>query len=307
MKLKSLVDSASLLKKKRIAVAQAADMDVLKAVVVATDKNMAEFTLIGDEQKLMSLLDQLGEPVSRYHLISAKGVREACQLAVNEVRKGNADAVMKGMVPTADLLKVVLNKENGLRTSRLLSHVAAFEIEGYERLVFVTDAALNIAPELKEKVGITENAVTVARALGVKLPKVAPLCPVEVVNPAMQSTLDAASLMAMNQRGQLQNCVVDGPLALDNAVSREAAEHKGIQSAVAGQADILLVPNIEVGNALYKALIYFARAKVGALIVGAKVPVILTSRADSDEAKLYSIALAAHYADFREDELEGSR
>jgi phosphate butyryltransferase len=199
---------------------------------------------------------------------------------------------MKGNVPTAVLLKAVLNKEFGLRTGHVLSHVAAFEIPDYNRLIFVTDAAMNIAPDLNQKVQIVKNAVNVARSLGIECPKVAPLAAVEVVNPDMQATLDAAVLTQMNARGQIQNCQIDGPLALDNAVSAFAAEHKGIVSEVAGQADILLVPTIEVGNVLYKSLIYFAKAKVGAVIAGAKAPIVLTSRADSAESKLYSLAVA---------------
>jgi phosphate butyryltransferase len=199
---------------------------------------------------------------------------------------------MKGNVPTALILKAVLNKEWGLRTGNVLSHVAAFEVAGFDRLTFITDAAMNIAPDLQQKAQIIENAVEIAQSIGVNHPKVAPIAAVEVVNPAMQATVDAASLTMMNQRGQIRNCAVDGPLALDNAVSHHAAEHKGIESEVAGQADILLVPNIETGNALYKSLIYFAKAKVGAVIAGAKAPIVLTSRADSAESKLFSLALA---------------
>lgn len=199
---------------------------------------------------------------------------------------------MKGNVPTATILKEVLNKEYGLRTGSVLSHVAAFEVPDYDQLIFVTDAAMNVAPDLNQKVQIVQNSVQVARALGIEMPKVAPLAAVEVVNPTMQATVDAALLTQMNNRGQIKDCIVDGPLALDNAVSALAAEHKGIKSEVAGQADILFVPTIEVGNVLYKSLIYFAKAKVGAIIAGAKAPIVLTSRADSAESKLYSLALA---------------
>lgn len=163
---------------------------------------------------------------------------------------------------------------------------------GYDRYTIVTDAAMNIAPDLEQKAQIIKNAVRVAHSIGIDMPKVAPLAAVEVVNPAMQATLDAAALTVMNQRGQISGCIVDGPLALDNAVSQLAAEHKGIKSDVAGKADILLVPAIEVGNVLYKSLVYFANAKVGAVISGAKAPIVLTSRADTAESKLYSLALA---------------
>ena len=190
-------------------------------------------------------------------------------------------------------MKAVLNKEWGLRKGSVLSHVAAFEVPNYDRLIFVTDAAMNIAPDVTQKAAIIQNTVEVARAIGIDLPKVAPIAAVEVVNPAMQATIDAAMLTQMNRRGQIKNCVVDGPLALDNAVSQIAAEHKGIVSDVAGKADILLVPTIEAGNVLYKSLVYFADAKVGAMIAGAKAPIVLTSRADSAETKSIFISIGS--------------
>jgi phosphate butyryltransferase len=216
----------------------------------------------------------------------------AAELAVKAVRSKEAGVLMKGNIPTAMILKAVLNKEFGLRAGKVLSHVAAFEIPRFDRLIFVTDAAMNISPTLDDKAQIINNAVSVARALGMEVPKVAPLAAVETVNPVMQATLDAAALTQMNNRGQIRDCVIDGPLALDNAVSATAAEHKGITGDVAGEADILLVPNIEAGNILYKSLVYFAGAKVGAVIAGAAAPIVLTSRADSAESKLYSLALA---------------
>jgi phosphate butyryltransferase len=295
MLLEGLVKSASALERKVVAVAQAADSDVLKAVVNAHQFEIADFILIGDQEIIHSILSDLNYDVDHFTLIHELDAKKASQLAVRQVIEGKADILMKGLVSTADLLKAVLDKEHGLRTSKLISHVATFEVEGYDRLLFVTDAAMNIAPDLKEKVEIIRNCVEVARSLGVENPRVAPVCPVEVVNPAMQSTVDAASLTLMGNRGQIKGCIIDGPLALDNAISIEAAKHKRIRSEVAGRADILLVPTIEVGNVLYKSLVYFAKAKVGALVVGAKAPVILTSRADSDQAKLNSIALAAHY------------
>lgn len=205
---------------------------------------------------------------------------------------GQADILMKGMIPTSDLLKAVLHKEAGLRTGKILSHVAAFEVPGYDRLIFVTDSGMNINPDLQQKAQIIENAALIAKGIGVEMPKVAVLAAVETINPSMQATLDASALTVMNKRGQISYCVVEGPLALDNAISPEAAEHKGITGEVAGKADILLVPAIETGNALYKSLIYFSGAKVGAVIAGARAPIVLTSRADSAESKLFSIALA---------------
>ncbi|MGP4080986.1 phosphate butyryltransferase [Pseudalkalibacillus sp. R45] len=293
MHLENLIQEATHLPDKVVAVAAAEDEEVIEAVKMALEKEIASFQLFGEEGKILSLLQNQGlEASERLKVISCCNPDEAAAMAVQAVSSGQADVLMKGMVPTARILKAVLNKEYGLRTGKVLSHVAAFEVTGYDRLVFVTDAAMNITPDLQQKADIIQNAVDVAVKIGVETPKVAPIAAVEVVNPSMEATLDAAALSKMNNRGQIKNCVVDGPLALDNAVSIEAAEHKGIRGEVAGRADILLVPNIETGNALYKSLIYFARAKVGAVIAGAKAPIVLTSRADTAESKLYSIALA---------------
>ncbi|WP_064091616.1 phosphate butyryltransferase [Rossellomorea aquimaris] len=295
MNLQSLVEQATQKENSIVAVAAAEDKEVIGAVSMAVEKKMAEFLLFGDKEKIESVIDEVAPQLKSSHDIKIKHAfspQKAAELAVKAVKENEAGALMKGNVPTAVILKAVLNKEWGLRTENVLSHVAAFEISGYDKLTFITDAAMNIAPDLQQKAQIIENAVSVANAIGVHLPKVAPLAAVEVINPAMQATVDAASLTLMNQRGQIKECVVNGPLALDNAVSLHAAEHKGIQNDVAGQADILLVPNIETGNALYKSLIYFAKAKVGAIIAGAKAPIVLTSRADSAESKLYSLALA---------------
>ncbi|MGO4887038.1 phosphate butyryltransferase [Anaerobacillus sp. MEB173] len=299
MKLEQLIDDAKGLQKKIVAVAAAHDEEVIAAVAAAVEKGLASFILFGNEEKIKSLLHHwncLNENQEVITIIHTHDDTEAAQSAVRVVHEGKAHVLMKGMVATAVILKAVLNKEFGLRTGNVLSHVAAFEVNGYERLLFITDAAMNISPDLKQKMQIITNAVEIARKIGVETPKVAPVSAVEVVNPDMAATLDAAALTQMNKRGQVKNCIIDGPLALDNAVSLEAAQHKGIQSDVAGQADILLVPSIEVGNVLYKSLVYFANAKVGGIIAGAKAPIVLTSRADSAESKLYSIALAVRSA-----------
>ncbi|WP_124727228.1 phosphate butyryltransferase [Staphylospora marina] len=275
-----------------VAVAAAADDDVLKAVKDAKQHGIADFLLFGDREKILELAGKVGLDVSPSAIVDAPNEAEASRLAVAAVREGKADVVMKGMVQTADFLRAVLNKEAGLRTGKVLSHVATFEIPGYDRLIHVTDPALNVAPTLPEKAQIIENVLGYCHSLGNDNPKVAVLGAVEVVNPNMQPTLDAAALAQMNRRGQIKGGIVDGPFALDNAVSVEAAEHKKISSPVAGVADVLLVPDIEAGNILYKSLVYFAGAKIGALVLGASAPVVLTSRADSPEAKLYSIALA---------------
>ncbi|CAM3906459.1 phosphate butyryltransferase [Bacillus wiedmannii] len=293
MKLEHLIDQAAGQPKKTVAVAVAEDHEVIEAVAKAIKLQLAQFRLYGNQEKIMGMLQEHGLQTSEHiEVIAAASSAEAAELSVKAVRNGEADVLMKGNIPTANILKAVLNKEWGLRKGSALSHVAAFEVPNYDRLIFVTDAAMNIAPDVTQKAAIIQNTVEVAQAIGIDLPKVAPIAAVEVVNPAMQATIDAAMLTQMNRRGQIKNCVVDGPLALDNAVSQIAAEHKGIVSDVAGKADILLVPTIEAGNVLYKSLVYFADAKVGAMIAGAKAPIVLTSRADSAETKVYSLALA---------------
>ncbi|AMR04289.1 TPA: phosphate butyryltransferase [Bacillus thuringiensis] len=292
MKLEYLIDQAGQ-PKKTVAVAVAEDHEVIEAVAKAIKLQLAQFRLYGNQEKIMGMLQEHGLQTSEHvEVIAAMSSAEAAELSVKAVRNGEADVLMKGNIPTANILKAVLNKEWGLRKGSVLSHVAAFEVQNYDRLIFVTDAAMNIAPDVTQKAAIIQNTVEVAQAIGIDLPKVAPIAAVEVVNPAMQATIDAAMLTQMNRRGQIKDCIVDGPLALDNAVSQIAAEHKGIVSDVAGKADILLVPTIEAGNVLYKSLVYFADAKVGAMIAGAKAPIVLTSRADSAETKVYSLALA---------------
>ncbi|QWH62555.1 phosphate butyryltransferase [Bacillus mycoides] len=293
MKLEHLIDQAAGQPKKTVAVAVAEDHEVIEAVAKAIKLQLAQFRLYGNQEKIIGMLQEHGLQTSEHiEVIAATSSAEAAELSVKSVSNGEADVLMKGNIPTANILKAVLNKEWGLRKGSVLSHVAAFEVPNYDRLIFVTDAAMNIAPDVTQKAAIIQNTVEVAQAIGIDLPKVAPIAAVEVVNPAMQATIDAAMLTQMNRRGQIKNCVVDGPLALDNAVSQIAAEHKGIVSDVAGKADILLVPTIEAGNVLYKSLVYFANAKVGAMIAGAKAPIVLTSRADSAETKVYSLALA---------------
>lgn len=293
--LDSLIVQAASKKGPVVAVASAADQEVLEAVSIASAKGIASFMLFADERRIKELIQtnypQLldNEKISIHH---AEDDVQAATLSVKAVSSGQAHVLMKGNLATSTILKSVLNSEYGLRTGKILSHVAAFEVAGYDRLLFVTDAAMNIAPDLEAKAQIIRNAVATAQACGVTKPIVAPLAAVETVNPAMTPTTDAASLVVMNRRGQITGCIVDGPLALDNAVSEKAASQKGITGETAGKADILVVPNIEAGNILYKSLMYFANAKVGAIIQGAKAPIVLTSRADSAESKLYSLALA---------------
>jgi phosphate butyryltransferase len=294
--LESLIYKATQLDGNTVAVAVAEDEEVIEAVIEALNRNLANFILFGDIEKIKMIVNvkNKGQQKStkKLTIVHADSNEMAAELAVKAVSTREATVLMKGNIPTSSLLKAVLNKEYGLRTGNVLSHVAVFEVPDFDRFTIVTDAGMNIAPELEQKAQMIKNAAALARAIGIECPKVAPIAAVEVVNPAMQATIDAAALSVMNKRGQITGCIVDGPLALDNAVSALAAEHKGIQSEVAGRADILLVPTIEVGNVLYKSLIYFAKAKVGAVIAGAKAPIVLTSRADSAESKLYSLALA---------------
>ena len=283
--------------KKKVAVAVAQDEPVLEAVKAAKEKGIADAILVGDEAKIKEIAEKINMDLTQFEVVNVENPNKAALEAIKLVSSGKADMVMKGLVDTATFLRCVLNKEVGLRTGKLMSHVSVFEIEGIDRLILLTDAAFNTYPDLKAKVQILNNSVDVAHACGIELPKVAPICAVEVVNPDMPATVDASLLSKMNDRGQIKGCIVDGPLALDNALSEEAAKHKGVTGEVAGKADIILLPNIETANVMYKTLTYTAKTRNGGLLVGTSAPVILTSRADSFETKVHSIALAALVAE----------
>ena len=278
---------------RRAAVAVAQDDAVLTAVQAAKEQGLADFILVGDKEKIASLADSLQIDISGLAIIHQTDNRRAAYEAVALVSGGQADVLVKGLVSTSDLLKAVLDKDVGLRTGRVLSHAAVFEIPGFDRLITITDGGMNIAPNLQQKADIIQNSVELVKVLGTSPAKVAVLAAVEAVNSDMPATLEAAALAKMADRGQIRGAVVDGPLALDNAVSLEAARHKGIESPVAGCADILLVPNIEVGNTLGKSVLYFAGGQMAGLILGAAKPVVVTSRADTFEGKLLSIALGS--------------
>ena len=281
---------------KTIAVAVAQDAEVLNAVKDAKDLGWADAILVGDKEEIEAAVS-CGVDVGTFKIIDEKALAEACKKAVSLISEGKANIVMKGLVDTSIILKAVLAEEAGLRTGNVLSHVAVFEVKDYDRLFIVTDAAMNIAPNLEQKKQIIENAVKVAHSMGNENPKVAVLAAVEKVNPKMQATLDAEALVEMNKKGEIKGCMLGGPFALDNAVSVEAAKHKGIVHPVAGHADILMVPQIESGNMLYKSMVFFAKAQNAGIVVGAKVPIVLTSRADSHTAKLNSIAIGVLLAD----------
>ncbi len=278
---------------RKLVLAAAQDQHSLGAVLRAWQDNIIEPVLIGDREGIQVISDENGYNISGLRVIHEPNTELAVEMAVKMLSNKQADILMKGKVGTSILLKCVLNKEWGLRTGNLLSHIALFEVETYHKLIAVTDVAMNIAPNLKDKIAIVNNSVSLLHRLGVEVPKVAVLGAVEMVNENMEATLDAALLSKMNQREQIKNCIIDGPLAFDNAISLESAQHKGIKSEVAGDTDLLLMPDIEVGNVLYKSLVFFAKAKVASIILGALVPIVLTSRSDSEQAKYDSILLSA--------------
>jgi phosphate butyryltransferase len=288
--LKHLVEGGT---RKKIVLAAAQDQHSLGALLRAWKANIIEPILIGDKEGIQNICSYNNYDITGIQIIHEPGIEKSVELAVKMVHDKKADILMKGMVGSSTLLKCVLNKEWGLRTGNLLSHFALFEVETYHKVIAVTDVAMNIAPNLKEKIAIVNNSVACLNRLGYVMPKVAVLGAVEMVNESMGATLDAALLSKMNQRDQIKNCIIDGPLAFDNAVSIESAQHKGIKSEVAGDTDLLLIPDIEVGNVLYKSLVFFAKAKVASIILGAAAPIVLTSRSDSEQAKFDSILLAA--------------
>jgi phosphate butyryltransferase len=296
MVLKSLTDLRNIVAgkpKKKLVLAAAQDQHSLGAVLRAWQDNIIEPILIGDKESIQNICAENGYNFSGLRIIHEPDNDMAIEMAVRMLSSKQADVLMKGKVGTSALLKAVLNKEWGLRTGNLLSHIALFEVETYHKLIAVTDVAMNIAPTLKDKISIVNNSVAFLHRLGYENPKVAVLGAVEMVNENMEATLDAALLSKMNQRDQIKNCIIDGPLAFDNAISLESAQHKGIKSEVAGDTDLLLMPDIEVGNVLYKSLVFFAKAKVASIILGAQVPIVLTSRSDSEQAKYDSILLSA--------------
>lgn len=294
--MKTLKDLHKLLEKqtgkKRMALAAANDHHALDAAYKAFKAGVVQPILVGDLKGINELAAKYNYDLTGIEIIDSPNANNAVEIAVKLVREGKAEILMKGNVSTGGLLKGVLNKEWGLRKGALLSHLAFFEIPAYHKLLAVTDVAMNIAPNLEAKMGILANSIEFMANLGMVNPKVAAICAVETVSEQMPATMEAAILSKMSQRGQLGKCIVDGPLAFDNAVSKESAQHKGIVSDVAGDADLLLLPDIEAGNVLYKAL-GFTGAQLAAVIIGATVPIVLTSRSDSEDAKFNSILLAA--------------
>ena len=286
---------------KKMAVASAGAEDVLRAVEAARKEGLTDSILVGDKKDIIRIANEMGIDLANYEIIDKADKTEAARYAVELVRNKKASILMKGMIGTARILKAILDKEIGLRTDRMLSHVYTLQIKGYDRLLTMTDGAMSISPDLKQKAQIIQNAIYYAHSMGIKKPKVAVVAALELVNPDMPATIDAACLAKMSERGQIVGGIVDGPLGFDNAISKEAAKHKGVESPVSGEVDIVLVPNIESGNIFAKGLVYLAKAVPAGLLLGARAPVVLVSRSDSAQSKLYSIALGVLMSEMAEN------
>ncbi|MBN1466960.1 bifunctional enoyl-CoA hydratase/phosphate acetyltransferase [candidate division KSB1 bacterium] len=290
---RELVDSVKGRAKKTIAVAMAEGEDVLKAVAHAHEQGLADAVLVGNRKKIIEIAEQAEIDLTDYDIINTNSEVQSVVRSIQMVRENLADTLMKGVCSTATLLKGILDKEHGIRTEKLLSHVAAFELDTYPKLLFMSDGGINITPNTEAKIAIINNAVNIVKRFGVRKPKVALITAIEKVNyQAMPCTVDAAIICKMAERGQISSCIIDGPLALDNAISKKACEIKGIKTPINGEADILVMPDIETGNVFYKTLNFFTNCRVAGTLVGAQVPVVVTSRADSKEIKFNSIAMA---------------
>jgi phosphate butyryltransferase len=290
--LEELVARARELGPAKIAVVEAHDPDVLESLALAEPMGLAQPLLIGNPAKIEAASRKVGYPLRPDSLLPTTGEDGSIRLAIDLVREGKADFLMKGKVTTANLIRGSLDKERGLRAGRQLSQVIVFQTPRMHRLMVMTDGAINIAPTLEQKAEICRNAIEVAHALGIAEPKVVSLTALEFVNPAMPATLDAAALTQMNRRGQITGAYLEGPLALDVPLSRFAADRKGIHSPVVEATDVLIAPDIEAANILYRAITYFAEGRSGGIIVGARVPLVVLSRAEPPETKIHSISLA---------------
>jgi len=283
----------------RTAVAHPCDESSLRGAIEAAEAKIIKPILVGPQARIRALAAALSLDIAPYALVDTPHSHASAAKAVAIVRNGEADALMKGSLHTDELMAEVVNKETGIRTARRISHVFIMDVPTYHKPLFITDAAVNIFPTLEDKVDIVQNAIELAQALGVAQPKVAILSAVETISSKIPSTIDAAALCKMADRGQITGAIIDGPLALDNAVDREAAAIKHIASPVAGDADILLAPDLEAGNMLAKELSFLANADAAGIVLGARVPIILTSRADTVRARMASCAVAALYAHAR--------
>jgi phosphate acetyltransferase len=296
-KYKRLVAAAQSVPKLKVAVAHPCDAASIGAVFEAAELGLIEPILVGPSAKITAAAEALGKNVSRMRVVDALHSHEAAEKAVELVKSGNAEALMKGSLHTDELMGAVVRREGGLRTARRVSHCFVMDVPTHDTALIITDAAINIAPTLEDKVHIVQNAIDLARALRVDPVRVAILSAMETVNPKVPSTIEAAALCKMSDRGQITGGILDGPLALDNAIDLGAAKIKKIQSPVAGQANVLVVPDLEAGNMLAKSLTFLADADAAGIVLGARVPIILTSRADSTITRLASCAVASLVAD----------
>jgi phosphate acetyltransferase len=288
------------------AVAHPCEQTALAGAIEAAQKGLIVPILVGPAGKIREIAAASGIDLGKTRIVDAPHSHASAAKAVELVRQGEAELLMKGSLHTDELLGAVVARETGLRTGRRISHVFIMDVPTYHKVLIVTDAAINIAPVLEDKVDICQNAIDLAVSLGLSQPKIAILAAVETVNSKMQATLDAAALCKMAERGQIKGGVLDGPLAFDNAISKEAARIKGIASAVAGDPDILLVPDLESGNMLAKQLSFLANADSAGLVLGARVPIILTSRADSVRSRIASCAVAMIAAHARRQQLQAT-
>jgi len=293
-KLSELVEKVKSLPKMRVAVAAGEDPHTIEAVARGVTEPMIDATLTGHETHIKEVASEYKIDPAIFKIIDTPDEKAAAQKAVELVNTRKADFLMKGLMDSAVYMRAILDKEKGLLPAgKLLSHVTVLEVPSYHKLLITTDVAVLIAPDLKQKIAMIGYAVDIAHRLGIERPKVAILAAVEKVNPKMDATIEAAILTQMNRRGQIKGCIVDGPLAMDLAVSAESKKIKGVESEVAGDADVLIFPDIEAGNIFYKAVAHLAGAHLAAIVTGAKVPCVLTSRGDDEDSKFYSLALAA--------------
>lgn len=289
----SLVDKAKSMGRAKVAVAAAADKEVLEALKLAEVEGLITPVLIGDIEQIKCLSEEIGLNLEGSELINETNPLAAANKAIDAVIDGQAHFLMKGLINSSDFLRAVLRPERGLRTGRLLSHFAAFQVPGFSRLLFVTDGGLNISPDLAQKKEILQNSLLYLKDIGMDSVNVIVLTANEVASPKMPSTMDAQALAEMNQAGEFPGAIVEGPLALDGAVSAVALKHKGIASQINGDVDLFLVPTIEVGNVLGKSMVYFAGATMAGIVLGAQVPIVLTSRNDTPRSKFMALTMAA--------------
>ena len=295
--IEGLLEKARQIETKTLVVACAADKHVLEAVELARKDNIVKGILVGEVKLIKEILTELDINLENYKYVDILDKTEACLESVKLVNTDESFFLMKGLVESSVILKAALNKEFGLRTSNRISHVSVLEVSTHPKLIFMSDGAMNIKPNLDEKRQIIENSVVIAHALGLEIPKVGIIAAVEKVNPQMDATLDAVKLIKMNKENIIKDCIVGGPFAMDNAINKEAAIHKGVTDPIAGDVDILIMPRIEAGNIFYKTMIFLGNAQGASIIAGAKKPIVLTSRADSTLSKYHSIALGALVVD----------